>query len=120
MLTPPHPSTAKDGLPSMAMPSDHIPLLARFELSAAAAAVAPADEGQTGREWARQAVQQNGGMPTGAGVAADGSSSAAGRLQAGNGAGTLAGSGGGSRLDAEEAGGQRHAPPKFVGIGTVL
>lgn len=39
VLQPPHPSAVEQGLPSVALPSDHIPLIAQFQLAPAQAAV---------------------------------------------------------------------------------
>ena len=134
VLLPPHPSTAAGGLPSMELPSDHIPLLARFEVAAAhpgaeagpGRTVAGNAPGDGAGEWAGTRTASHKAAAAAAGARAAAGSAAAARTapaaksapggDAGTGSGQLNGDSS-SKAGAEP---QHQHAPKFVGIGTVL
>ncbi len=106
VLQPPPTAAAAQGLPSMALPSDHIPLVARFQLAPAAAAdsrvtAAPADSRVTAAPapgvCCREAMLGPGLRDGTAGIAGD---DAAAQLHSGV--------------------QRQHDMHTFVGVGTVL
>lgn len=146
VLLPPHPSTAAAGLPSMELPSDHIPLLARFQVAAAhpvAAAAHPGAEAGPGCSVGTDASGNGAAERTGRRTAVHEAAAAAAaeaRVATGGAAAARAGTmaratpggaagngsrqpngGGTSCVGGSAAGeGQSNHAPQFVGIGTVL
>ena len=97
VLQPPPTAAAAQGLPSMALPSDHIPLVARFQLAPAAAADSRVTAAPAPGVCCREAMLGPGLRDGTAGIAGD---DAAAQLHSGV--------------------QRQHDMHTFVGVGTVL